>query len=101
MDSTTMKGTVQGYFDRAFDEMTDKGLEKPLANSGLGVKAKLAQSDYHLRALVRGRTRFLAVYATAVSWIAPAPSTKSRGEQASPGNLRNSSRSEVISRVPS
>ena len=24
MDSTTMKGTVQGYFDRAFDEMTDQ-----------------------------------------------------------------------------
>ena len=42
MDSTTMKGTVQGYFDRAFDEMTDKELETPLANSGLGVKAKLA-----------------------------------------------------------
>ena len=36
MDSTTMKGTVQGYFDRAFDEMTDKELETPLANSGLG-----------------------------------------------------------------
>ena len=31
MDSTTMKGTVQGYFDRAFDEMTDKELETPLA----------------------------------------------------------------------
>lgn len=29
MDSTTMKGTVQGYFDRAFDEMTDKELETP------------------------------------------------------------------------
>ena len=42
MDSTTMKVTVQGYFDRAFDEMTDKDLETPLANSGLGVKAKLA-----------------------------------------------------------
>jgi len=42
MDTTTMKGTVQGYFDRAFDEMTDKELETPLANSGLGVKAKLA-----------------------------------------------------------
>ena len=42
MDSTMMKGTVQGYFDRAFDEMTDKELETPLANSGLGVKAKLA-----------------------------------------------------------
>jgi len=44
MDSTTMKGTVQGYFDRAFDEMTDKELETPLANSGLGVKAKLMSS---------------------------------------------------------
>ena len=38
MDSTTMKGTVQGYFDRAFDEMTDKELETPLANSGLACK---------------------------------------------------------------
>jgi len=27
MDSTTMKGTVQCYFDRAFDEMTDKELK--------------------------------------------------------------------------
>jgi len=36
MDSTTMKGTVQGYFGRTFDEMTDKGLETPLAHSGLG-----------------------------------------------------------------
>ncbi len=45
MDTTTMKGTVQGYFDRAFDEMTDKELEKPLANSGLGVKAKLAPNS--------------------------------------------------------
>ena len=45
MDSTTMKGTVQGYFDRAFDEMTDKEVENPLANSGLGVKAKLAKSN--------------------------------------------------------
>lgn len=24
MDTTTMKGTVQGYLDRAFDEMTNK-----------------------------------------------------------------------------
>ena len=45
MDSTTMKGTVQGYFDRAFDEMTDKELETPLTNSGLGVKAKLAPNS--------------------------------------------------------
>jgi len=28
MDSTTMKGTVQGYFDRAFAEMTDKEQSK-------------------------------------------------------------------------
>ncbi|MEI7899409.1 MAG: hypothetical protein WCK89_04095, partial [bacterium] len=33
------------YFDRAFDEMTDKELETPLANSGLGVKAKLAPNS--------------------------------------------------------
>ena len=45
MDSTTMKGTVQGYFDGAFDEMTDKELETSLANSGLGVKAKLAPNS--------------------------------------------------------
>jgi len=42
MYSTPMKGTAQGYFDRAFDELTDKEIENPLANSGLGVKAKLA-----------------------------------------------------------
>ncbi|MEI7901894.1 MAG: hypothetical protein WCK89_16705 [bacterium] len=42
MVTTAMKGTVQGYFDRAFDEMTDKELETPLANSGLNVKATLA-----------------------------------------------------------
>jgi len=36
-----MTGTVQGYFDRAFDEMTDEDYETPLANSGLGVNAKL------------------------------------------------------------
>ena len=56
MDSTTMKGTVQGYFDRAFDEMTDKELETPLANSGLGVKAKLApnRADQVRRLQVHG-----------------------------------------------
>ena len=42
MDTTTMKSKVQGYFDLAFDEMTDRDYETPLANSGLGVKAKLA-----------------------------------------------------------
>jgi hypothetical protein len=45
MDSTTMKGTVQWYFDRAFDEMTDKELETPLVNSGLGVKAEPADKS--------------------------------------------------------
>jgi len=35
MDSTTMKGAVQGYFDRAFDEMTDKEVGNPLANGAL------------------------------------------------------------------
>ena len=48
MDSTTMKGTIQGYFDRAFDERPDKDFETPLANSGLGVKAKLA-NNYRLQ----------------------------------------------------
>ena len=42
MDSPTMKGTVQGCFDQAFDEWAGKDFETPLANSGLGVKAKLA-----------------------------------------------------------
>ena len=49
MDSTTMKGTVQGYFDRAFDEMSDKDFETPLANSALGVKAKLAPNPKERR----------------------------------------------------
>ena len=35
MYSTIMKGTVQGYFDLAFDEMTDKEVENPLANGAL------------------------------------------------------------------
>ena len=39
MDSTMMKGTVHGHFARAFDEMTDKELETPLANCGLGANA--------------------------------------------------------------
>ncbi len=45
MDLDTLKGTVRGYLDRAFDEMTDKELENPLANNGLGVKAKLAPNS--------------------------------------------------------
>ena len=44
-----MKGTVQGYFDRTFDEMTDKELETPLANSGLGVKAQLAPNPKSIK----------------------------------------------------
>lgn len=36
MDSTTMKGTVQGYFD----EMADKELENPLANTHAGYRAR-------------------------------------------------------------
>ena len=35
MDSTTMKGTVLGYFDRAFDELTDKELETPTARPSI------------------------------------------------------------------
>lgn len=31
MDTTTMKGTVQGYLDRAFDEMTDTNKRTPNA----------------------------------------------------------------------
>ncbi len=45
MDLDTFKGTVQGCLDRAFDEMTDQELENPLANNGLGVKAKLAPNS--------------------------------------------------------
>ena len=41
MDSSSMKGTVHGCFDRAFDEMPDRDLENPFANSGPGVKANL------------------------------------------------------------
>jgi len=42
MDLDTLKGTVQGYFDRAFVEVAEKDFETPLANSEFGVKAKLA-----------------------------------------------------------
>ncbi len=42
MDLDTLKGTVQGYFDRAFVEVAEKDFETPLANSDYGVKAKLA-----------------------------------------------------------
>ena len=42
MDLDTLKGTVQGYFDRAFVEVAEKDYETPLANSDYGVKAKLA-----------------------------------------------------------
>ena len=42
MDLDTLKGTVQGFFDRAFVEVAEKEFETPLANSKYGVKAKLA-----------------------------------------------------------
>ncbi len=42
MDLDTLKGTVQGYFDRAFVEVAEKDYETPLANSDYGIKAKLA-----------------------------------------------------------
>ncbi len=45
MDLDTMKGTVQGYFDRAFTEIADTEYETPLANSEMGVKAKLAPKN--------------------------------------------------------
>ena len=35
------RGALKSVSDRAFDDMTDKELETPRANSGLGVKAKL------------------------------------------------------------
>ena len=36
-----MKGSVKGYFDRAFDEMTDRELETTLANIGMGLDVSL------------------------------------------------------------
>lgn len=45
MDLDTLKGTVQGYFDRAFVEVAEKDYETPLANSDYGVKAKLAPKN--------------------------------------------------------
>jgi len=36
MDLDTLKGTVQGYFDRAFVEVAEKVYETPLANSDYG-----------------------------------------------------------------
>ena len=45
MDSTTLKGTVQGYFDRAFTELTEDEFNTPLANSAFGVKARLAPNS--------------------------------------------------------
>ncbi len=45
MDSTTMKGTIQGYFDRAFSELSEEEFNTPLANSAFGVKAKLAPNS--------------------------------------------------------
>ncbi len=40
MDSSTMKGTVQGYFDRAFDEMTDKELGNPARQQRPGCESQ-------------------------------------------------------------
>jgi len=42
MNLTALKGTVQGYFDRAFVEVAQAEYETPLANSELGYQAKLA-----------------------------------------------------------
>jgi hypothetical protein len=42
MNLTALKGTVQGYFDRAFVEVAQTDYETPLANSELGYQAKLA-----------------------------------------------------------
>lgn len=44
MDLTTLKGTIQGYFDRAFTEVAQKDYETPLANSDFGYRAKLAKN---------------------------------------------------------
>ena len=45
MDFDTLKGTVQGYFDRAFMEVAEKDYENPLANSDYGIKTKLAPNS--------------------------------------------------------
>ena len=45
MDLTTLKGTVQGYFDRAFQEIAERDFETPLANSEFGVKSKLDEKS--------------------------------------------------------
>jgi hypothetical protein len=42
MNLTALKGTVQGYFDRAVVEVAQTDYETPLANSELGYQAKLA-----------------------------------------------------------
>jgi len=38
MDSTTMKGTAQGYFDRAFDQMPTRGLRPRSPTAAWGWK---------------------------------------------------------------
>ena len=49
MDSTTMKGTVQGYFDRAFDEMTDKELETRSPTAAWGCERSTLNSEVNYR----------------------------------------------------
>lgn len=45
MDSSTFKGTIQGYLEKAFQELGDKEFSTPLANSELGEKANLAANS--------------------------------------------------------
>ncbi len=45
MDSTTFKGTIQGYLEKSFQEMGEKEFATPLANSSLGEKAQLAANS--------------------------------------------------------
>ena len=45
MDTTTLKGTIKGYLEKAFQEMGDKEFSTPLANSVLGEKAVLAPNQ--------------------------------------------------------
>lgn len=44
MELSTLKGTIQGYFDRAFSEVAQKDYETPLANGDFGYRAKLAKN---------------------------------------------------------
>ena len=45
MTTETLKGTIQGYFDRAFTELESKEFQTPLIRDGIGFKAGLAKNS--------------------------------------------------------